>query len=85
MGGQVIIQGKPEVEIYMEATKSINLDKSKTIAVGDSLFHDIKGANNFFIDSILVKSGIHKNLKTINMLSKNHEIKPTYLIDSFCI
>ncbi len=85
MGGQVIIQGKPEVEIYIEATKSINLDKSKTIAVGDSLFHDIKGANNFFIDSILVKSGIHKNLKTINMLSKNHEIKPTYLIDSFCI
>ena len=85
MGGQVIIQGKPEVEIYMEATKSINLDKSKTIAVGDSLFHDIKGANNFFIDSILVKSGIHKNLQTINMLSKNHEIKPTYLIDSFSI
>ena len=52
MGGDVIIQGKPEKDIYIETTKSIKLDKSKTIAIGDSIFHDIKGANNFKIDSI---------------------------------
>ena len=85
MGGKVIIQGKPEVDIYLETTKSIKLDKSKTVAVGDSLFHDIKGAKNFAIDSILVKSGIHKDLNTINMLSNNHQISPTFLIDSFNI
>jgi len=85
MGGKVIIQGKPENYIYTETTKSIYLDKVKTIAVGDSIFHDIKGANNFSIDSILVKSGIHKDLETINMLCKNHKIDPTYIIDDFSI
>ena len=85
MGGVVIIKGKPEIDIYIETTKSINLDKTKTVAVGDSLFHDIKGANNFSIDSILVKSGIHKDLEIINMLCKNHQISPTYLIDDFTI
>jgi Predicted sugar phosphatases of the HAD superfamily len=85
MGGEVIIQGKPEKDIYIEATKSIKLDKSKTVAVGDSIFHDIKGANNFSIDSILVKSGIHKDLETIKMLCKNHQIEPTYLIEDFSL
>ncbi len=85
MGGNIIIQGKPEKDIYVETTKSIKINKSKTVAIGDSIFHDIKGANNFFIDSILVKSGIHKDLKTINILCKNHRISPTYLIDDFSI
>ena len=85
MGGKVIIQGKPEKEIYIETTNSINLDKSKTIAIGDSIFHDIKGANNFSIDSILVKSGIHKHSKSIELLCKNHQISPTYIIEYFSI
>ena len=83
MGGEVIIQGKPEKDIYIEATASIKLNKMKTIAIGDSIFHDIKGANNFAIDSILVKSGIHKDLQTIKILCKNHRIEPTYIIDNF--
>ncbi len=85
IGGEVIIQGKPEKEIYIEATKSITLDKTKTVAIGDSIFHDVKGANNFFIDSVLVKSGIHKDIDTINKLCKNHKISPTYLINDFNI
>ncbi len=85
IGGKVKILGKPENDIYVETTKSIKLDKSKTIAIGDSIFHDIKGANNFSIDSLLVKSGIHKDLKIINNLCKNHQIEPTYVIDDFTI
>ena len=85
MGGEVIIQGKPEKEIYIETTKQIKLDKKRTLAIGDSLFHDIKGANNFNIDSALVKSGIHKDLNTINSIIQNHQIKPTYMIDFFTI
>ena len=85
MGGHVIIQGKPEKDIYIETTNLIKLDKAKTIAIGDSIFHDIKGANNFSIDSILVKSGIHKDLENIKLLCKNHHIKPTYLIDNFSL
>ena len=63
--------------------KSIQLNKSRTVAIGDSIFHDIKGANNFGIDSILVKSGIHKDSDNINQLCKNHQIVPTYLIEDF--
>ena len=85
MGGETVIQGKPEKDIYIETTKSIKLVKSKTVAVGDSLFHDIKGANNFLVDSILIKSGIHKDLKNINMICKNHLISPSYIIDKFSI
>ncbi|MDC3131619.1 TIGR01459 family HAD-type hydrolase [Pelagibacteraceae bacterium] len=85
MGGEVIIKGKPDISIYNKSTESIEIDKMRTIAIGDSLFHDIKGANNFDIDSILVKSGIHKDLNTINKLIQNHEIKPSFLIDNFSI
>ncbi len=83
MGGEVILQGKPEIDIYLESTKLINLDKSRTVAVGDSLFHDIKGAENFEIDNVLVTSGIHDNLQNIQSLMKNHHINPTYLIEHF--
>ncbi len=85
MGGDVIIKGKPDVSIYTETTNLINLEKKRTVAIGDSLFHDIKGANNFEIDSVLVKSGIHKDLNKINNLIKNHQIAPTYIIDKFSI
>ena len=85
MGGNVIIKGKPDVSIYTETTNQINLEKKRTVAIGDSLFHDIQGANNFEIDSVLVKSGIHKDLNKINNLIKNHQITPTYIIDKFSI
>ena len=85
MGGNVIIKGKPDVSIYNETTNQINLEKKRTVAIGDSLFHDIQGANNFEIDSVLVKSGIHKDLNQIKNLIKNHQITPTYIIDKFSI
>ena len=85
MGGNVIIKGKPDVSIYTETTNQINLEKKRTVAIGDSLFHDIQGANNFEIDSVLVKSGIHKDLTQINNLVKNHQIATTYIIDKFSI
>ena len=74
-----------EIDIYSEIIKSFNINKSETVAIGDSIFHDIKGANNFSIDSILVISGIHKKIDAINKLSKNHNIYPTYCIDKFSI
>ena len=85
MGGNVIIKGKPDVSIYNETTSGINLEKKRTVAIGDSLFHDIQGANNFEIDSILVKSGIHKDSTKIKDIIKNHQITPSYIIDKFSI
>ena len=91
-GGKVFIMGKPSILIYQEATKHItDIDKSKILAVGDSIYHDIKGANAFGIDSLLVTTGIHKSCfddinpkweSNINKL-KNTNIIPTYLSSKF--
>jgi HAD superfamily hydrolase (TIGR01459 family) len=88
MGGEVFLLGKPNIDIYTESTKNIyNFKKSRVLAIGDSLHHDIKGALNFGIDSLLITStGIHqkyfnkRNLKLQgdhNYL-KNLDIKPTF-------
>ena len=92
MGGKVIILGKPSKEIYYESCKQINKnDLSRIIAVGDSIDHDILGAINFGIDSVLISTGIHKHLfqnklkiglKTIENTEK-WNFKPTYLCNNF--
>ena len=91
---KVVILGKPSIEIYEETCKKIeNLNKSKIVAIGDSLDHDILGANNFNIDSILISTGIHKDifkkgleigLKQIKN-SKKWNFSPTYICENFNI
>jgi len=92
MGGKVIILGKPSREIYLESCKKINnLNISKIVAVGDSLDHDILGANNFGIDSILISSGVHRDLFEISIevglkkIENSHKwnFKPTYISKEF--
>ncbi len=60
IGGKTIVFGKPEVEIYEYVYSKSSVNKDKMLMVGDSLFNDIAGANNFGIDSLLIKNGIHK-------------------------
>ena len=94
MGGKVVILGKPSKEIYEESCKKIDeLDKSKIVAIGDSLDHDILGANNFNIDSVLISTGIHKDLFdngpeiALNEIkdSKKWNFSPTYVCENFSI
>ena len=63
-GGEVFMLGKPNENIYIEATRNIKeIKKSKILAIGDSAYHDIEGALKFGIDSLLITStGIHHNL-----------------------
>ena len=92
MGGKVIILGKPSKAIYVESTKNLSsLNLSKVVAIGDSLDHDIKGAKNFGIDSVLIADGIHKKIFYKNLelglntleKSKKWDFKPTYLCNHF--
>ena len=92
LGGKVFILGKPSIKIYSESVSKINkFNKSKVLAVGDSLYHDIKGANLFGVDSLLISSGIHKSSfekispkwNTNKNQFKNLDIKPTYLCSKF--
>ena len=65
----------------------------KIVAIGDSLDHDILGANNFNIDSVLISTGIHKDLfdngPEIALIeiknSKKWNFSPTYICENFSI
>ncbi len=60
LGGDVAYHGKPFAAAYEACLTEMALaDKSRILAVGDSLITDIKGANGAGIDSALVTSGIH--------------------------
>jgi len=70
LGGKVIYFGKPFESIYNYAVETIktqfkfkSIDKQKILAIGDNLKTDIKGANNFGIDSILILNGIYKDFE----------------------
>ncbi len=93
MGGKNFFLGKPSVKIYNDSIKNFpEIDKSRILAVGDSMFHDIKGANDFGIDSLLITStGIHQAMfdkvtpswsNKLNKLSKVN-IKPTFICSEF--
>lgn len=66
MGGKTHIIGKPGDEIFDFALNRTGIDKIKTLMIGDSLFNDIYGANQFNIDSLLITSGIHKKDFLVN-------------------
>ncbi|KAI4342830.1 hypothetical protein MLD38_027401 [Melastoma candidum] len=59
LGGEVKWMGKPGKIIYDAAIKLADADPLHCIAVGDSLHHDIKGANAAGISSAFVACGIH--------------------------
>jgi HAD superfamily hydrolase (TIGR01450 family) len=68
--------GKPHGAIFREA-----LDRSgteKMVMIGDQLETDIRGANAFGLDSVLVGTGV-TNPEAADM---PHEIRPTYLMHS---
>ena len=94
LGGEIFILGKPEIDIYIESTKKIKkLNKSKVLAIGDSVYHDIQGANLFGVDSLLITSGVHQSSfdnnrpKWKSNMNKiiNLGILPTFLCSKFQI
>ncbi len=78
MGGSVVYFGKPYAEVY---NQSIDNLKKKTLAIGDNLNTDIKGANLLNYDSLLISNGIHKLEifnKGISEVSKEYETVVNY-------
>jgi len=70
IGGKVEYYGKPYTEIY-DFTYSIMKKKNeKILVIGDSLDNDIKGANLQNLDSLLITSGIHREVNNHNGVDK---------------
>ncbi|EFJ30866.1 hypothetical protein SELMODRAFT_89423 [Selaginella moellendorffii] len=95
LGGDVRWMGKPDPVIYRAAQTIANVAPSCCIAVGDSLAHDIKGAQAAGIQSVFVAAGIHAGeLQIENIGDKpspdalksvlhNHGSDPSYVIPMF--
>lgn len=52
--------GKPAAVIYEGALEMLGLPAEEVVAVGDSLEHDIGGAQAAGVDSVFVLGGIHR-------------------------
>ncbi len=61
LGGMVRYHGKPQPRIYRTCLATLELDRSRVIAIGDSLEHDIAGAQGAGIDSVFIGGGIHRD------------------------
>ncbi|XP_009771445.1 uncharacterized protein LOC107784578 [Nicotiana tabacum] len=95
LGGEVKWMGKPDKIIYKSAMKMAAEDASDCIAIGDSLHHDIKGANAAGIASAFITCGIHATElgldkfgevaddNSIHALALQNNAHPTYVIPSF--
>ncbi|KAG8390706.1 hypothetical protein BUALT_Bualt01G0111400 [Buddleja alternifolia] len=97
LGGEVKWMGKPGEIIYKSAMAMVGLgvDVGDCIAVGDSLHHDIKGANIAGISSALITGGIHATElglskfgeaaddSSVHSLATKYEAYPTYVLPSF--
>ena len=67
-GGMVHYFGKPYSDIYSFALKKVRAHKDfkdkkeiNTLVIGDNIKTDIKGANLFNLDSVLILNGIYKD------------------------
>jgi HAD superfamily hydrolase (TIGR01459 family) len=60
LGGTVRYHGKPEPRIYRTCLAKLGLDRGRVVAIGDSLEHDIAGAEAAGIDSVFIGGGIHR-------------------------
>jgi len=64
-GGDVLFAGKPHERIYEQALDAVMqlrgkpVDRTRVLAIGDSIRTDLKGAAAFGIDCLFVTAGIH--------------------------
>lgn len=60
LGGEVHLHGKPDPRIYRTCLRHLPAGAARVVAVGDSLHHDILGANRAGLRSLLVAGGVHR-------------------------
>ena len=88
MGGTVHWHGKPQRDIY-NMCKGLVGGWDNAIAVGDSMEHDIAGANQADISSLFITSGIHSaeisDKQSIDKLSDKFAVQPSHCLDWFKI
>jgi HAD superfamily hydrolase (TIGR01459 family) len=83
LGGDVTWVGKPFPEIYRAASELSRVQNPRDVlCVGDSVEHDIAGANRFGAFAALVRTGILAGLSDRELAAEigKHEALPDYVI-----
>ncbi len=85
-GKKPLVVGKPEKFMYELAFEQHlqGIPKERVLAIGDSLDHDILGANRFGIDSLLVLSGLEAPgfwQESLEQRMIHLNATPTYIAD----
>ena len=94
-GGVIFSAGKPHKPIFQECInylQSKDIYPGHTVMIGDTMAHDMVGANMSEIDACFVKSGLHsgtfrnaQNLRDVdmalNVLIAQYNVRPNYLIE----
>lgn len=95
LGGEVKWMGKPDEKIYKSAMAMAGVDVGDCIAVGDSLHHDIKGANIAGIQSAFITGGIHASelglgnygeladSSSVQALALKYDAHPSFVLPAF--
>jgi HAD superfamily hydrolase (TIGR01459 family) len=66
LGGSVFYHGKPHPAIYRSCLEALGCTPQRVLAVGDSIEHDILGANRAGLRSALVAGGVHSTALEIS-------------------
>jgi ribonucleotide monophosphatase NagD (HAD superfamily) len=94
LGGSCTSLGKPHAPHFEACVQKLGLAKDKVVHVGDSLHHDIAGANAAGIASVFVTSGVHRtelasemgelpSKDKLDQLFKEHGQIPTHVVPMF--
>lgn len=71
-GGRVWMIGKPYPEIYSACKRLAHAEKrTRLLAMGDSLEHDIRGGNAAGMDTLLITGGVHADAFNTPQFHKN--------------
>ncbi len=73
MGGKTTSHGKPAKELYDLILQQYPHDPARVLAIGDSLHHDIQGANNAGIASLFLTQGVHRDDWNA-LLAQGHDV-----------
>lgn len=80
LGGRTLIAGKPHRPIYDLAMKKLAenkgvVEKKRILAIGDGIMTDVKGGQQYGLDTLYISGGIHQNEYV-----KNGKVDPSLLI-----
>ncbi|QRZ16235.1 TIGR01459 family HAD-type hydrolase (plasmid) [Paracoccus methylovorus] len=88
MGGTSHYHGKPHPRIYRTAIVELGLSPSRVLGVGDSLLHDVAGAQQSGLDSLFVLHGVHRDKIDVSIpetliqeIAAHAPHRPTWMID----